>query len=966
MFKNFSNYEKKFWLLIIGILFFIVSTYILNRNAFNNIGILLLIFSLFIILIFFYFYSKKVNSEIYIFYYRYNKYLFLTISATILFLFAIFAYIKNWHNVFYLLSICSYICLFSLMKKINVICTAGSELLKKEKVKNLSIKFSIVLILVIFSIFAFKKYNLFYFLLLIFFMAFIFGSIFNKKNFIDEEKIYKEEILFLFFLFAIAIFLRIIKFADIPPGFTYDVRRAFDIINQIASGKSIGVFIGDIDVSSASLIFYEMYYFLKIFGFDMLNMRIFMVLHSIISIPIFFFLVKELYDKKIAIFSTIIFSLSFIFILYSRLDNGLYLAIFYLVLGLYFLIKGIKKGNIAYIVIAGIFTAFNMYTYHSAKVHILIAILIFFIYCFEITRIKKTYKNLIVLFIFLLSFLIFFFPLLYFIITQFNIFTQRATGISPTGISKELFITFYHNFKDIFYSFIVKGSNYEYVNLPFRPIFTGLEAFLFILGIGYLLYGWKSKNNLVILVWLVVSMLPEIYFSHHSNPYYFRMILIFPALAIVAGLGANVIYKSFEELFNCGSKYIYFIVIIILTINSIYVTKNDYFEKYAKDPIMKEQFDYVNREIEKFVLKNSNENKIFISQFYFNNRSMFCMQCYKSLIKPEIKDIFTIRLNELQKINTNVIFLVEGIFDGYFDYLKEFFPNLIIEKIKNEENLKFWIDPVFPEYLFLAIKISRDDIINAQGLIANYYSDNKIIKSEKIYNEFLPVNCGRIELTGSFELTDTDKYEFNIEDADFEVIVDNKKYTGYKLTKGLHSLKIILQKFSLDKKLNITIKNSKNELLQNIFFTNNKIFGIDAIYKAELSGNKLKKRENNIIKRINWFNPDINFIPGEGEFNVTWNGYYYAEKEGEYDFYLFSPKEFCNIIQVGNNEIFTIAGEKKDKKEIHLKKGWHKIRVKSYASIIQSVSGSYFKLKVKEPDDKEFKTIEYYKLKPFK
>ncbi len=145
MFKILNNFGKKTWLFITGILFFLFSAYILNKNPFNNIGIFLLIFSLFLILVFFFFYSKSLNDQTYIFNYEDKKYFLLILVAIMLFLFAVFAYIKNWHNVFYLLSICSYICLFSLIKKIKAICKVSSESLKDEKVKNLLIKFLIVI-----------------------------------------------------------------------------------------------------------------------------------------------------------------------------------------------------------------------------------------------------------------------------------------------------------------------------------------------------------------------------------------------------------------------------------------------------------------------------------------------------------------------------------------------------------------------------------------------------------------------------------------------------------------------------------------------------------------------------------------------------------------------------------------------------------------------------------------------------
>lgn len=954
---------------ILGIILYLIFSLLLLKNPFNWFYTFFLLFSFILLSIFFYFFSKNKREKYYVFEYKYEiKKIFLYLSTTLLILFfSIFLYLKGIKSFAYLLWLLIFIALAVIVniKKTNIIYV-DNQLIEK-KTKNLFIKFLIIISLSILCQYFFSQYFLFSTLFIIFLISFLIGFYFNNVNFYNEkEKINKFDYIFLSIIFLIAIFFRVYKFEFIPPGFTYDVRRAFDIIMQIKNGAKFGVFIGDIDVSSASLIFYEIFYFMKTFGFDLINIRVFMFIHSIISLPFFYLLVKELYDKKIAIFSTVIFSFSFIFILYSRLENGLYLCILYVIFSIYFLIKGIKKGNIFFILLSGIFTAFNMYTYHAAKVNLIITILIFVLYILNFKNIKICCKNFIAFFVFLISIFLVFFPLLVFIIEKFQIFTQRAHKV-PLELTKEIFIYFFNNFKDIIYSFTVKGSNYEYVNLPYRPIFVGVETILFLLGMAYLLYDFKRKNNMAILIWAAISILPEVYFSHHSNPYYFRIILIFPVLAIIAGLGMNVVYKYIENLFKNNSEKIYYALVAGLMFYSSYISYNDYFIKYANEPIMKEQFDYVNYEIERFILNNAKDNKIIVSTFFPHNRPMFCMQCFKVGNRVEMKNIYSINLADLRSYDSDVIIIAEGIFSEYFEYLKEIFPNIQINKIINKENLKFWVDPASPEYLYIIIKIPKNDILNSIGLNADFYFNNKIIKKDIVKDEIELSGVDKVILSGLIEIPETDKYQILLNEEKFRIIIDNRNYDGYLLARGVHKIKIVIDSIgTLNQKIKIIVKNSKKIIDKNIFFISGKLYGLDSVYKTELYSNKTYNRDFILSKRLYWFDPNINLGLGEGEFKVKWVGYFYAEREGIYYFKLFTPDEFCNIIYVDDNIIFTFSGSAdKENKGIYLKSGWNKIKIESYARIIQSVAGAYFKLLVKKPDAENYEVVKYNELKPF-
>ncbi|HNZ29806.1 MAG TPA: glycosyltransferase family 39 protein, partial [Candidatus Goldiibacteriota bacterium] len=458
------------------------------------------------------------------------------------------------------------------------------------------------------------------------------------------------------------------------------------------------------------------YYFLKVFGYEISNMRVLSVIFSAASVPFFYLLIKEVHNRKMAVFALAFYVMLFNVVLFSRIDTLLYFPVFVLVAGLYFLLAGIRKGNIFLLALAGVMAGLNMYTYHSGKIHIAIMFIAFFIYAVDFKRIKKSWKNTANLSVILFAALVVFLPLLYFIVTQYNVFMARASGFAPK-MDLNVIKFFMGNILEIINALTVKGSNYEYVNLPFRTIFVGVQQFLFVLGGAYVLYGIKRKNNALLLVWLFMSVLPEVFFIHHASPYYFRMMLAFPAFAVLPALGCNVVYRYASEILRGHKKNIYVVIFSFVFLYSAVSSFNDYFNRYAKSPKVMDQFDYVASEIEKMITDNRN-NIVYYSGYIQNIRSLFCVYCGDTshVIK---KDVSSLMLSDFYTAdNRDVVIIAENIYAYYFDYLKEYFPNIIINKVENKEGLKLWVDPIRPEFKYIFVKIPNADIKEAFGLKA--------------------------------------------------------------------------------------------------------------------------------------------------------------------------------------------------------------------------------------------------------
>ncbi|PKL92487.1 MAG: hypothetical protein CVV21_01655 [Candidatus Goldiibacteriota bacterium HGW-Goldbacteria-1] len=848
------------------------------------------------------------------------------------------------------------------MKGMRII-TYFSELLPMKDDKYLIKKMVLNFVLAVVVLIFLSKGMLFFSFVTLFVMAVITGDFFNNREFAGQDRDKTLDYILLGIILLAALFFRFYRLDQVPPGFTYDVRRAYDILLSMKRGEHFGVFLPQGDINAASMTVYLLYYYLNVFGFDIFNIRVLSVISSMAAIPFFYLLIKEIYNRKTAVFAVLFYSLMFNCILFSRLDNLLYFPVLILAAGLYFLLAGIKRGNIFFLVLAGVMAGLNMYTYHSGKMQIIILFIGFFIYGVDFKRIKDSWKNTANLFVICFAALVVFLPLLYFIVTQYGTFMASANNFMPK-VDTGIFKYFFGNITDILFALTVKGSNYGYLNLPFRPVFTGIQQFLFVLGSAYLLFGMKKKENMLLIIWMFAAVLPEIFFTHHANPYYFRMILAFPVFAVIAALGCNVIYRYASVIWQGKQKIIYILIFFVVFVSSVGSSYIDYFIKYPKHSKVMDQFDYVASEIEKIVMENKG-NIVYYSGYIQNIRSLFCVYCgdMGHIIK---KDVSSLTISDFYtEDDKDVVIIAENIYAYYFDYLKEYFPDIVINKVENKEGLELWVDPMRPEFKYIVVKIPNEDIKKLYGLKAEFYTEGRLITEKIVHGSFLlPEKADRVVIKGLLDMPDYDRLKLSFNRGVSAIIrIDNAPYDGRKIYKGLHYFTAEINTGNLGAvDMSWEIKGNKTVVSVKNLINTEKIFGIQASYTFNFLDKKFVELEPIVENRYLEYMPKFE-TGGDSYFNVRWDGYFYAAVEGLYTFGIKTPANYCNSISVNEHEIYAYSGEK-EQTAVYLKKGWHKLNIISYSQVIAFMNMVY-RLQVKGPEDKAERTVYYNELSPF-
>lgn len=341
---------------------------------------------------------------------------------------------------------------------------------------------------------------------------------------------------------------------------------------------------------------------IKFFSLTPFSVRLPSILFGTATILFVYFLVKELLrderkTEAIALLAAFFISISPWSIHFSREAAEANVAVFFVVLGLYLFLKGIKTSG--YMALSSIFFGLSMYTYHGNHVFtplLLVALLVYLL---------TYHRELKKLFMFLLP--VFLLGLIIFAKTLFVADKTKISGLTPLSdislvYQKVVLPRFdhinpyskltlaYHNkitfligrFLQGYYLgfspeflFIKGGNNWQH-NIPDFGNLYMWEAPFLLLGLFYI-FRDKLKWRYILLFWLLISPIPAAITK--DAPHSARMLVFLPLPYILAAIGFVLLFqdvkkKTFQRLFLLG-------VGVLLIVNfSFYIDR--YFIHFPK------------------------------------------------------------------------------------------------------------------------------------------------------------------------------------------------------------------------------------------------------------------------------------------------------------------------------------------------------------------------------------------------
>jgi 4-amino-4-deoxy-L-arabinose transferase-like glycosyltransferase len=564
-----------------------------------------------------------------------------------------------------------------------------------------------------------KEGTIFFVIGIVFLVVAYSGNIFFSY-FLEEKKVkLSYEITIVLFIFVISFILRFYNLEKFFPGVWYDEAQNGAEALRLMNSNNIEFFITRYTYMP-SMFFYVSSVFVKLFGYNIISLRLTSVFLGTLSVIAFYFLLKEIFkDWQIAVLGVFIYSFSRWQLNFSRIAFLGIQTVLLLTVFAYFYIKSLKTNKTIYVIAAGLSLGLSHYTYGVAYfIHFVILFHALY-FLFKDFNLFFKEKFFIYLKIYVLVILISL-PLINFLLKNPGLFFQRANDISFLSEIKNnnSLKPLIKNITSYLLCFNFEGDYNGRHNLYKKPLFDYLSGIFFVIGIvnSLLVPGFR-----LFFLWLVIMFIPGIISITIETPQFYRIIGAMPAVFIIMILG---IYKLIEMLnIIIRDRKFVFIMYLVTAISISAMNFYQYYFLYPKQEGTYLSFSPEASRIGKFI----NEHKdylVIVSQA----KNMYGFYQWEQKV---ICDFLTYNTTEYKYLVDSMI-----VYNAELSYLKKKGVIVIlrpsdveeIKKIETQYKNRFekkevYKNPFNNESIFYCYYIDKNDIIKSKD-------ENLILRQE--------------------------------------------------------------------------------------------------------------------------------------------------------------------------------------------------------------------------------------------
>jgi len=390
----------------------------------------------------------------------------------------------------------------------------------------------------------------------------------------------------LIFIIFTSVFFRFYLWGKVPPGLHFDEAsfgyNAWSILKtgRDEFGNFLPLNFRSFDDYRPPVYIYLTSASIALFGPNDFSLRFPSFIAGLGLIILIYFFAKDLFGKKIAVWSVLLAGLNPTLILMSRTAYDANLALMLSVLTFWLFYRGLMKKNLYYCISAIICACLAMLSYQSSKIVVPVILLsMIFIWLEQTKKIISNSKNAIILGIIVLVFGVptlsaFFYKGSLFRFSSLSVFDnpdtvkiaadRQAAGFANIFVNRRLIglengVSHYlDNFHPTYlFSPTVFSTQFQTPNDNYFHLF---DLLLFILGIVTIFSKLDRKKKLFLLFWFLLVPLPTTFVA--AAPKITRVLPLIPVIIFVSAFG-------WEKLWN-KSKWLVIIPYGLTTILFFY------------------------------------------------------------------------------------------------------------------------------------------------------------------------------------------------------------------------------------------------------------------------------------------------------------------------------------------------------------------------------------------------------------
>lgn len=446
-------------------------------------------------------------------------------------------------------------------------------------------------------------------------------------------KLRKKERIILILILVLATWLRVYRLDKIPPGvFGDEADVGYHAYSLLKTGKDyygqfLPTYIHSLAEWRAPLLMYVTAPFIGFLGVNEWGLRISTVFFGILSLIVFYGLIKKLFqDELIALLSTFFLATSPWHIQYNRMALELSLLLFLFLLAIWIFLLSFKKNWL--LILSALLFGLTPYTYSTAN--ILMPLLLGLVIIIFRQKFFKIERKMVLISVIFLGLMLL--PIGKEIIfghaaeraKLFSVFSHQeyvqAINIKRAAGNFSLIERFFHN-RPLFW-LRVMGLNYMSAFSPLFLLERGDVTFrhsvhemgqifwvqlpLLILGIAYLLAKADRKLRDFWLGWLLLAPIPTA-LTWDGACHTSRLFLMIPPLMVISSLGVIFGLKVLKSKLK---KTIFVLLLLLFFLGGFFAYLHRYFIHY---PIESWRWWHVGyKETMDFIKNHANEYQIIV------------------------------------------------------------------------------------------------------------------------------------------------------------------------------------------------------------------------------------------------------------------------------------------------------------------------------------------------------------------
>ncbi len=807
----------------------------------------------------------------------------------------------------------------------------------------------------------------------------------------ENDKLVKFDYVFLAVVFIYALVIRSIDCLGLPPGLQSDDINGLIGVGSVNSGRST-LYFTDLHISILPLWMSSVIG--KLFGLmPIYAVKAPHIILGALNIPFIYLLAKELYNRRVAVVSSLILSVFFMHVFFSRAIPTWIEVPAFGTAAFYFFIVALKRGKPLPAVLGGIMLSLSMYSYDAGK---LVPIVILF-YFAAIILSDNSYRKFLnnrtyPLLLFASASFLAFYPILIYILTkgsEYFALLNRVSVFHYLSAQTPAFATLAGR-AAIYVCYLFKGNVFS-ASMPSANILDPVGSAMMLAGFCVIFSGLRRGNNIFMLAWLFAGSLGAFFSSSVDGFEPPRIVLIYPAFAILMALGLDYFAASIDLVLKKQGKIISAAVVLTALVFITFFGLHTYFVQYKNDPVVKMIFNEYALEIKNFVSSHKKDDVI-VSDFYNSNRGVtFAYLMYGEKMNFRNMDVSLLELNKIyNNRGQGVIIIAEGMYAEYMDIFRKFFPNAVIKTHWNYDwwlfgpgekymNLYGWknpvftlnkartflhdvcIDPVRPQVNFVSCEIPYGDIKDLYGLKTVYSNKGRIIR-EIITTDMTIIKDASFDsadFSGGIYAPETGWYVLTAQGAVMSGLsvgdADTKKNDCVYLKRGLNSIGFKLDNFhGADATVFWVAQGGSG-------FEKLPAGNVIDITPEPALNSYIEKNGKKLYESLDYgVNNRIYFagarLPvavtagfGHDKFDRIWDGYITIDKTGYYEIMAQTPND-CTV-KVDESAVFSKKSGIERSNERWLSKGKHKIKVRQVYEYLPNVDSYHIWLLKKKRGD---------------